>query len=195
MSFTSIFSIALSAILIENFILSRFLGICPFLGVSKKIETATGMGMAVIFVMGSASAITWIVDRFILVNLGLEYLRTIAFILVIATLVQLVEMVLQKQMPSLYEALGIYLPLITTNCAVLGSALLNIQYDFNFIESVVFGVSAGIGFLLAIVLFAAVRERLEFSDIPKPFQGFPIALISAGLISIVFMGFSGLKIW
>lgn len=195
MSFTSIFSIALSAILIENFILSRFLGICPFLGVSKKIETATGMGMAVVFVMGSASAITWLVDRFILVNLGLEYLRTIAFILVIATLVQLVEMVLQKQMPSLYEALGIYLPLITTNCAVLGSALLNIQYGFNFIESVVFGVSAGVGFLLAIVLFAAVRERLEFSDIPKPFQGFPIALISAGLISIVFMGFSGLKIW
>lgn len=195
MSFAGIFSIALSAILIDNFILVKFLGICSYLGCSKKMETATGMGMAVIFVMSFSSAISWVVDRFILVPLGLEYLRTIAFILVIATLVQLVEMMLQKKMPSLYEALGIYLPLITTNCAVLGVALLNVQFGYNFIESVVYGAAAGVGYTVAIVLFAAVRERMEFSDIPKPFQGFPIALISSGLISIVFMGFSGLKIW
>lgn len=192
---TSLFSISLGAILVNNFILSQFLGICPFLGVSKKIETATGMGMAVTFVMGMASAVTWLVNEFILVKLNMEYMQTIAFILVIATLVQFIEMFMQKSMPALYSALGIYLPLITTNCAVLGVAILNIQNHYNFIESVVYGVTGGLGFMLAIVLFASIRERLEFSQVPKCFEGFPIALITAGIMSIAFMGFSGLKIF
>ncbi|NLB81102.1 MAG: electron transport complex subunit RsxA [Clostridiaceae bacterium] len=186
--------ISISAIFIENFVLVKFLGICPFLGVSKKIETALGMGMAVTFVMAMSSAITWCVDTFILKPFGLDYLQTIAFILVIAALVQLVEMFLQKMLPALYNALGIYLPLITTNCAVLGSALLNIQNNYNFIKSVVFGATAAIGFTVAIVLFAGIREQLEFSDIPEFLKGFPIALITAGLISIAFLGFSGLKL-
>ena len=186
--------ISISAIFIENFVLVKFLGICPFLGVSKKVETSLAMGMAVTFVMAMASVITWIVDKFVLKPFSLDYLQTVAFILVIATLVQLVEMFLQKVSPAIYNALGIYLPLITTNCAVLGVALLNIQKEFNFIQSLVFGVSAAIGFTLAIVLFAGVRERLEFSDIPEFLKGFPIALISAGLIAIAFLGFSGLKI-
>ncbi|MCK9479358.1 MAG: electron transport complex subunit RsxA [Firmicutes bacterium] len=186
--------ISISAIFIENFVLVKFLGICPFLGVSKKIQTAVGMGMAVTFVMAMSSAITWCIDTFVLQKFGLDYLQTIAFILVIAALVQLVEMFLQKMLPALYNALGIYLPLITTNCAVLGSALLNIQNEYNFIKSVVFGASAAIGFTLAIVLFAGVRERLEFSDIPEFLKGFPIALITAGLISIAFLGFSGLQL-
>ena len=195
MSFTSIFSIALGAILVENFILVQFLGICPFMGVSKKIDTATGMGMAVIFVMGVSSIFCWLVNEFLLMPLGLGYLQTLAYILVIASLVQFVEMFLQKSMPALYEALGIYLPLITTNCAVLGVVLLNTQKSYNFLESVVYGITGGVGFLLAIVLFAGVRERTEFADFPEAFEGFPIALVSAGLIALAFMGFSGLKIW
>lgn len=181
--------IALGAILIENFVLVRFLGICPFLGVSKKVETAMGMGMAVIFVMTMSSLITWLVQVLILEPFEIEYLQTIAFILIIASLVQFVEMVIQKISPTLYQALGVYLPLITTNCAVLGAALLNIQNDYNLIEALVFGASAAIGFTLAIVLFAGVRERLEMSNIPKPLKGFPIALITAALFSIAFLGF------
>ncbi len=195
MSFTSILSLSISAILIQNFVLVQFLGICPFLGVSKKVDTAVGMGIAVTFVMAVSSAFTYVIDKFILQTLNMEYMKTIAFILVIAAFVQLVEMVLKKFLPSLYKALGIYLPLITTNCAVLGVALLNSQNGYNFIGSVVYSASAGIGFLLAITLFAAVRERLEFSDIPKAFEGFPIALITAALLSMAFMGFQGMKIF
>ena len=187
-------AITLGAILANNFIFSQFLGICPFLGVSKKVDTAVGMGIAVTFVMGLASAITWLVNL-LLVKLGLAYMQTVAFILVIAALVQFIEMFLQKAMPTLYTALGVYLPLITTNCAVLGVALLNIQNNYNFIESVVYGVTGGLGFLLAIVLFASIRERLVFADYPKAFEGFPIALVTAGLMALAFMGFSGLKIW
>ena len=194
MSFTSILSIALGAILVENFILSQFLGICPFMGVSKKMDIALGMGIAVIFVMGIASIFCYLINL-ILVPLHLEFLQTLAFILVIAALVQFVEMFLQKTIPSLYEALGIYLPLITTNCAVLGVVLLNVQKNYNFIESVVYGLTGGVGFLVAIVLFASVRERTEFADYPKAFEGFPIALVSAGLIALAFMGFSGLRVW
>ena len=194
MSFTGILSIALGAILVENFIFSQFLGICPFMGVSKKMDTAAGMGIAVTFVMGVASIFTYLINL-VLVKLGLEFMQTVAYILVIASLVQFVEMFLQKAIPSLYESLGIYLPLITTNCAVLGVALLNTQNGYNFIESVVYGVTGGLGFLVAIVLFASVRERLEFADYPKSFEGFPIALVSAGLIALAFMGFTGLKVW
>ncbi len=186
--------ITLGAILANNFIFSQFLGICPFLGVSKKVDTAVGMGIAVTFVMGLASAITYVVNKFILVRFGLMYMQTVAFILVIASLVQFIEMFLQKSMPSLYTALGVYLPLITTNCAVLGVALLNIQSGYGFISYVVYGVTGGIGFLLAIVLFASIRERLVFADYPKSFEGFPIALVTAGLMALAFMGFSGLSI-
>ena len=188
-------AITLGAILANNFIFSQFLGICPFLGVSKKVDTAVGMGIAVTFVMGLASAITWAVNQFILVPFDLGYMQTVAFILVIAALVQFIEMFLQKSMPSLYTALGVYLPLITTNCAVLGVALLNMQNNYNFIESVVYGITGGLGFLLAIVLFASIRERLVFADYPKNWDGFPIALVTAGLMALAFMGFSGLKIW
>ena len=188
-------AITLGAILANNFIFSQFLGICPFLGVSKKVDTAVGMGIAVTFVMGLASAITWVVNKFVLVHFGLEYMQTVAFILIIASLVQFVEMFLMKAMPALYQALGIYLPLITTNCAVLGVALLNVQQDLNFIGSVVYGFSAAVGFTLAIVLFASVRERLEFAECPPSFEGFPIALISASLLAMAFMGFQGLKIF
>ena len=188
-------AITLGAILANNFIFSQFLGICPFLGVSKKVDTAVGMGIAVTFVMGLASAITWVVYRCLLVPMDLTYMQTVAFILVIAALVQFIEMFLQKSMPSLYTALGVYLPLITTNCAVLGVALLNIQNNYNFISSVVYGITGGLGFLLAIVLFASIRERLVFADYPKSFEGFPIALVTAGLMALAFMGFSGLKIW
>ena len=191
----NLFTISLGAILVENFIFSQFLGICPFLGVSKKVDTAVGMGIAVTFVMGLASAITWLVNTFILIPFDLGYMQTVAFILVIAALVQFIEMFLQKSMPSLYTALGVYLPLITTNCAVLGVALLNIQNNYNFISSVVYGITGGLGFLLAIVLFASIRERLVFADYPKSFEGFPIALVTAGLMALAFMGFSGLKIW
>ena len=195
MSFGQIVSLALGAILIENFIFSQFLGICPFMGVSKKIDTAIGMGLAVTFVMTVASIFCYIVNEFLLVPLNLEFMQTVAYILVIASLVQFVEMFLQKMIPSLYQALGIYLPLITTNCAVLGVALLNTQNGYNFIGSVVYGFTGGIGFMLAIVLFASVRERMDCtSECPKSFEGFPIALIAAGLIALAFMGFSGLKI-
>ena len=188
-------AISLGAILANNFIFSQFLGICPFLGVSKKVDTAVGMGIAVTFVMGLASAVCFFVNNLILVPLGLEYMQTVAFILVIASLVQFIEMFLQKAMPALYTALGVYLPLITTNCAVLGVVLLNVQGGNNFIESVVYGITGGIGFLLAIVLFASIRERLVFADYPKSFEGFPIALVTAGLMALAFMGFSGLKVW
>lgn len=193
MTFTEIISLALGAVLIENFIFVKFLGICPFLGVSKKTDTALGMGLAVIFVMTVASAATYLVNTYILANY--QYMQTVAFILIIAGLVQFVEMFLMKMMPSLYQALGIYLPLITTNCAVLGVALLNVSKKLNFLGSVLYGFFAAVGFTLAIVLFASIRERLEFADEPKSFQGFPIALITAGLISIAFMGFQGLKIF
>ena len=192
---TNLLAITLGAILANNFIFSQFLGICPFLGVSKKVDTAVGMGVAVTFVMGLASAITWLVNTFILIPLDLGYMQTVAFILVIASLVQFIEMFLQKSMPTLYTALGVYLPLITTNCAVLGVALLNIQNSYNFIESVVYGITGGLGFLLAIVLFASIRERLVFADYPKNWDGFPIALVTAGLMALAFMGFSGLKGW
>ena len=195
MSITTLLSISLGAILTNNFIFSQFLGICPFLGVSKKLDTAVGMGAAVTFVMGLASAFTWVVNKFLLVPLELEYMQTVAFILVIAALVQFIEMFLQKSMPSLYTALGVYLPLITTNCAVLGVVLLNVQNGYNFIESVVYGITGGLGFLLAIVLFASVRERVEFADYPECFKGFPICLVSAALVALAFMGFSGMKIF
>ena len=191
---TSLITIALSAILINNFIFSQFLGCCPFLGCSSKMDTAAGMGLAVIFVMGLASAICWVVNEYILMPLGLGFLQTIAYILVIAVLVQFVEMFLKKAVPSLYSALGIYLPLITTNCAVLGVVLLNTQDSFNFLQSVVYGITGGIGFLVAICLFASVREKLEFADYPECFEGFPICLVSAGLLALAFMGFSGMKI-
>ena len=194
MSVTKLLAISLGAILTNNFIFSQFLGCCPFLGCSSKIDTAAGMGLAVTFVMGLASAICWLVNC-LLVKLGLGFLQTIAYILVIAALVQFIEMFLKKSIPSLYSALGIYLPLITTNCAVLGVALLNTQNEYNFIESVVYGITGGLGFLLAIYLFSTVRERLEFADYPKAFEGFPIALITAGLIALAFMGFSGLQVW
>ena len=192
---TNLLSITLGAILVNNFIFSQFLGCCPFLGVSKKVDTAVGMGVAVTFVMGLASAVCFVVNKFILIPLDLAYMQTVAFILVIASLVQFIEMFLQKAMPSLYTALGVYLPLITTNCAVLGVVLLNVQNNYNFIESVVYGITGGLGFLLAIVLFASIRERLVFADYPKNWEGFPIALVTAGLMALAFMGFSGLKVW
>ena len=192
---TSLFTISLGAILVNHFIFSQDLGICPFMGVSKKMDTALGMGFAVIFVMGVASAVTWAVNEFFLVPFDLVYMQTIAFILVIASLVQFIEMFLQKTIPSLYQALGIYLPLITTNCAVLGVALLNIQNSYGFIESLVYGITGGIGFLIAIVLFASVRVRIEGCDCPKSFAGYPIALLAAGLLSLAFMGFQGLSVF
>lgn len=194
MSLTELVSLALAAILAENFVLVKFLGICPFLGVSKKTDTAIGMGLAVVFVMGLSSMVTWLVNEFLLIPLELEYMQTVAFILVIAALVQFVELFLKKFVPTLYTALGIYLPLITTNCAVLGAALLNVQNERSFLASTAFGVFSGLGFTLAIVLFASVRERLEYAKFPKCFQGFPQALITAGLIAMAFMGFSGLQV-
>jgi len=184
--------ILISSILVNNFVFAKFLGICPFLGVSKKVETAVGMGMAVTFVIVLASAITYLLQYLVLEPLGIEYMQTIAFILVIASLVQFVEMVIQKISPSLYQSLGVYLPLITTNCAVLGVAILNIQNSYSFLETIFNGAGAALGFTLAIVLFAGVRERLELSNIPKCLQGFPIALITASLISLAFLGFQGL---
>ena len=199
----NLFSVALGAILVNNFIFSQFLGICPFMGVSKKIDTAAGMGIAVTFVMGLASAICWPINEFLLVNKAiygesgpnLAFMQTVVFILVIAALVQFIEMFLKKSMPSLYEALGIYLPLITTNCAVLGVVLQNTQNSYDFITSVVYGITGGLGFMLAIVIFASIRERLQFSECPKAFEGFPIALMTAGLVALSFMGFSGLKVF
>ena len=189
---TSILSISLGAILINNFIMSQFLGCCPFFGVSKKIDTAVGMGMAVTFVMGLASAVTYLINNFILVPLGLEFMQTVAFILVIATLVQFVEMFLMKSMPALYQALGVYLPLITTNCAVLGVAQLNVTEGYNLILSVVNGVASALGYTLAICLFAGIRERLALNNMPKWMEGFTGAMITAGLMAVAFNGFSGL---
>ena len=191
MGLTDILSLAIAAILVNNYILVQFLGCCSFFGVSKKTDTALGMGMAVIFVMAIASAASWAVQYFILEPLGLGYMQTIVFILVIAALVQLVEMALKKFLPPLYEALGIYLPLITTNCAVLGVAVLNIDEKYNFGQSMVNALGAGLGFLLAMVLFAGVRGRMENMDIPESFQGLPITLIAASIVSMSFMGFSG----
>ena len=190
----SIVSISLGAILVNNFIFSQFLGLCPFLGVSNKMSTATGMSVAVIFVMTMASAICWIINTYLLIPLGLKFMQTVAYILVIAVLVQFVEMFLKKSIPSMYSAMGIFLPLITTNCAVLGVVLLNTQNNYNFLESVVYGFTGGVGFTLAIVLFASVRERLEFADYPKAFEGFAICLVAAALFALAFMGFSGMKI-
>ncbi len=190
----NLFSLFIGAFLINNIIFAKFMGICPFLGVSKKIDTAVGMGVAVTFVITLSSVITWLLQRLVLDNLGLEYLQTISFILVIAALVQFVEMFLKKSTPSLYEALGVYLPLITTNCAVLGVAILNIQENYNLIETIVHSLGASLSFLLAIVLFAGIRERLALADVPEALEGFPIALITAGLMSIAFLGFSGLAI-
>lgn len=184
--------IIIGSVLINNIVLSQFLGICPFLGVSKNIESSLGMGAAVTFVMAIAAAITWAIQYLILVPLGIDYLQTIAFILVIAALVQFVEMVIKKTSPGLYQSLGIYLPLITTNCAVLGIAIVNIQKNYGFVASVVNSVANAVGFTLALVLMAGIRGRLEDSDIPKSLQGVPIALITAALMSIAFLGFTGL---
>ncbi len=189
-----IFMLMLSAILIENFIFSKFMGCCPFLGVSEKPDTALGMGCAVTFVMTLSSAVTWGVYQYILLPFGLEYLKTIAFILVIAALVQFIEMFLKRFLPALYSALGIFLPLITTNCAVLGAALLNIQNEYSFIDSVVYGFSAALGFTLAIVIFAGIRQRLALANPPKSFSGFALILIAAGLAAMAFAGFAGLSI-
>ena len=191
-AFATILLTIVTTVLINNVVLSQFMGLCPFLGVSKKVSTAVGMGVAVTFVMGVASLVTYFVQYYILVPFGLDYLQTIAFILVIAVLVQLVEMVINKTSPSLYKALGVYLPLITTNCAVLGVTLLNITESYSLLGSVVNGVGSALGFMLAIVLFAGVRERLESSNIPACFKGYPSTLIAAGLMSIAFLGFQGL---
>jgi electron transport complex protein RnfA len=209
MELKTLMMIAIGAIFINNFVLTRFLGICPYIGVSKQLDSAVGMGAAVIFVMSMASMVTWLISTYILVPTtsnvfyhifslekppNLLFLKTIAFILVIASLVQFVEMVVQKTSPALYRSLGIYLPLITTNCAILGVALLNIDESYNFIQSLVQGFSAGIGFTIALVLMAGIREKLEMADVPKALRGIPIAFIMAGLMSISFLGFSGLSI-
>ena len=191
---TEILGILIAALLSQNFILVKFYGICPFMGVSKKIDTALGMGMAVTFVMALASAACYAVNM-VLIALNLEYMQTVAFILVIATLVQVVEMFLKKFVPALYTALGVFLPLITTNCAVLGVVLVNVQEGYNFLLSVVNGAAGGLGFTVAIVLFASVRERVSKADCPECFKGFPIALIAAGRLALAFMGFSGLSIF
>ena len=189
-----ILGIILSALLTENFILVKFYGICPFMGVSKKIDTALGMGMAVTFVMALAAAACYAVNM-LLIALELTYMQTVVFILVIASIVQVVEMFLKKTVPALYKALGVFLPLITTNCAVLGVVLVNVQKGYGFLHSVVNGAAGGLGFTLAIVLFASVRERVDQADCPECFKGFPIALITAGLLALAFMGFSGLRIF
>jgi electron transport complex protein RnfA len=184
--------ILVSAIFVNNFVLARFLGICPFMGVSKKVETALGMGMAVTFVMTVATVVTWFIQYYVLIPFGIEYLQTIAFILVIASLVQLVEMVIQKASPVLYQSLGIFLPLITTNCAVLGLAVLNIQKGYGFLEGVIFAIGAALGFTLALILFAGLRERIDLCPVPRSFRGAAIAFVTAGLLSLAFMGFAGL---
>ena len=187
------FVIIIGSIFVNNIILSRFLGICPFLGVSNKVETSLGMGGAVTFVMAISSAVTYIVQEYVLVPFGIEYMQTISFILIIATLVQMVEIIMKKVSPSLYQALGIFLPLITTNCAVLGVALLIVQNDdFNLLQSVVFAISNAVGFTLAMVLFAGLRERLELNNTPKAMEGMPIVLVTASILAMAFMGFAGL---
>lgn len=182
----------ISAAIVNNVVLSQFLGLCPFLGVSKKVETAGGMGAAVIFVITIASLVTSLIYKFILATLGLTYLQTIVFILVIAALVQFVEMFLKKSMPALYESLGVYLPLITTNCAVLGVALNSVQYGYNILQSIVYGFGISVGFTIAIVILAGIREKMEYNDIPESWQGMPIVMVTAGLMSIAFFGFSGI---
>ena len=191
----AILGIIISALLSENFILVKFYGICPFMGVSRKMDTALGMGMAVTFVMALAAAACWLVNEFLLVPLELAYMQTVAFILVIASIVQVVEMFLKKMVPALYKALGVFLPLITTNCAVLGVVLVNVQEGYDFLLSVVNGAAGGLGFTLAIVLFASVRERVNESECPACFKGYPITLIAAGLLALAFMGFSGMRIF
>ena len=186
----SLFAIIIGAIFVNNVVLSQFLGICPFLGVSSKVETSFGMGMAVTFVMALSSVVTWCLQKFVLVPFGIEYMQTITFILVIAALVQMVEIVLKKTSPALYQALGIFLPLITTNCAVLGVAIVSVQKDFDLLTSVVYSVATALGFALALILFAGLRERLEVEDTPKAMRGVPIALITAGLLAMAFMGFA-----
>lgn len=194
MNIDSLFVIVIGTIFINNFVLSRFLGLCPFLGVSRNLNSAFGMGVAVIFVMTIASFVTWPIYQLVLVPYGITYLRTIVFILVIASMVQFVEMVMNKTAPALYQALGIFLPLITTNCAILGVAVLNIEDELTLIESLVQGLSAGIGFTLALVLMAGIRERLELGQVPESLRGVPIALVCAGLMSIAFLGFAGFSI-
>jgi Na+-translocating ferredoxin:NAD+ oxidoreductase subunit A len=189
---TELLLIFIGAAFVNNFVLARFLGICPFIGVSKKVETALGMGMAVVFVMTIAAVVTWFIQYFILIPFGIEYLQTIAFILVVASLVQLVEMVIQKASPVLYQSLGIFLPLITTNCAVLGVAVLNIQKGYSFLETLMFALGAAAGFTLAMALFAGLRERIDLGPVPESFKGIAIALVTAGLLSLAFMGFAGL---
>ena len=189
---TTYFAIIIGSIFVNNVVLAQFLGICPFLGVSSKVETSMGMGAAVTFVMALSGIVTWLIQNYILVPLGIEYMQTIVFILVIAALVQMVEIVLKKVSPSLYQALGIFLPLITTNCAVLGVAILMIQKEFSLLQGVVYNVSIALGFALALVIFAGLRERIEFEEAPKAFQGVPIALITASILAMAFMGFSGL---
>ncbi|WP_337929264.1 electron transport complex subunit RsxA [Coprobacter fastidiosus] len=187
-------SIFITAIFVNNIVLAQFLGICPFLGVSKKVSTAIGMGAAVTFVMTIATIVTYLLQKYLLDAAGLQFMQTIIFILVIAALVQMVEIILKKVSPPLYQALGVFLPLITTNCAILGVAILVIQKDYNLIESVVFAISTAIGFTLAMVLFAGIREQLSTTKVPKAMQGIPIALVVAGLLAMAFMGFSGIKI-
>ena len=189
---TTYFAIIIGSIFVNNVVLAQFLGICPFLGVSSKVETSMGMGAAVTFVMALSAVVTWLLQTYILVPLGIEYMQTIVFILVIAALVQMVEIVLKKVSPSLYQALGILLPLITTNCAVLGVAILMIQKEFSLLQGLVYNVSTALGFALALVIFAGLRERIEFEEAPKAFQGVPIALITASILAMAFMGFSGL---
>lgn len=191
--FGSILSIAIASIFVQNFVLSRFLGLCPYIGVSKKMDSALGMGMAVIFVMTLASTITWIIQSYLLIPFHIEFLQTIAFILTIASLVQFVEMVIQKTAPALYKSLGVYLPLITTNCAVLGVSILNIQSNYKFIEAIFNGFFAGIGFTMVLIMMAGIRERLERAALPESMKGMPIALIVAGSMALAFLGFSGLK--
>lgn len=188
----SYFAIIIGAILVNNVVLAQFLGICPFLGVSSKVETSLGMGAAVTFVMSLTAVVAWCIQTYVLVPLGIEYMQTIVFILVIAALVQMVEIILKKVSPSLYQALGIFLPLITTNCAVLGVAILMIQKEFSLLQSVVYSAATAIGFALAMVLFAGIRERLEFEDVPEAMKGTPIALVTAALLAMAFLGFSGL---
>ena len=188
----NLIAIIISMIFVNNFILTKFLGLCPFFGVSKKTENALGMGAAVIFVMGIASSASWLLYTFVLVPLKIEFLNIITFILIIAFLVQLVEIFIRKYSKSLYKALGIYLPLITTNCAVLGVAFLNIQEKYSFLASLIAGLAAGVGFTLALLLMSGIRERMEFLDVPKPFKGLPIAFIVAALMSLAFLGFAGM---
>ena len=186
----TLFAIVIGAIFVNNVVLSQFLGICPFLGVSSKVETSAGMGMAVTFVMALASVVTWALQRFILVPFGIEYMQTIVFILVIAALVQMVEIVLKKVSPALYQALGIFLPLITTNCAVLGVAIIAVQKNFDLLTTVIYSTSIAVGFALALILFAGIRERLDVEEVPQGMRGVPIALIAAGLLAMAFMGFA-----